>query len=171
MSSQDPRVEAIFHEALASAGAEREAFLAIACAGDASLREAVDRLLSAHEAAGSYFELPNSSGIEAELGRIKSEMEGERIGRYELLQEIGQGGFGTVWMAEQIEPVSRRVALKIIKMGMDIKPSNLLHRAVGVDTAPTVIAVSIFLSQIVGGHPKPSRYLQWTHRTTVLADD
>jgi serine/threonine protein kinase len=47
------------------------------------------------------------------------EREGDRIGRYKLLQELGEGGFGSVWMAEQMEPVTRRVALKIIKLGMD----------------------------------------------------
>jgi serine/threonine protein kinase len=49
------------------------------------------------------------------------ESEGDRIGRYKLLQEIGEGGFGSVWMAEQLEPVTRRVALKIIKLGMDTR--------------------------------------------------
>ncbi|MBL9160932.1 MAG: serine/threonine protein kinase [Verrucomicrobiales bacterium] len=52
---------------------------------------------------------------------IGSERDGERIGRYKLLQKIGEGGFGTVWMAEQTEPVTRRVALKIIKLGMDTR--------------------------------------------------
>jgi tetratricopeptide (TPR) repeat protein len=121
MSSQDPRIEAIFHEALTGAHAERDAFVAEACAGDEALQQEVQRLLVAHEDAGAYFERPNSPEIEAELARLKPEQEGERIGRYKLLQEIGQGGFGTVWMAEQIEPVSRQVALKIIKMGMDTR--------------------------------------------------
>jgi serine/threonine protein kinase len=59
--------------------------------------------------------------MEAELMRLKPEKAGEHIGRYKLLQEIGEGGFGVVWMAEQVEPVSRRVALKIIKLGMDTR--------------------------------------------------
>jgi len=59
--------------------------------------------------------------IEAELARLKPEEAGERIGPYKLLQQIGEGGFGTVWMAEQSGPVRRRVALKIIKLGMDTK--------------------------------------------------
>ena len=57
---------------------------------------------------------------------LESEQSGERIGRYKLLQQIGEGGFGTVWMAEQVEPVTRRVALKIIKLGMDTQRG---HRA------------------------------------------
>ena len=52
---------------------------------------------------------------------VATEQVGERIGRYKLLQQIGEGGFGTVWMAEQTEPVTRKVALKIIKQGMDTK--------------------------------------------------
>ena len=63
----------------------------------------------------------NDPEVEALLARLKPEESGERIGPYKLLQEIGEGGFGTVWMADQTEPVKRRVALKIIKMGMDTK--------------------------------------------------
>ncbi len=81
----------------------------------------MERLLAAYERSEAVFEAPISPEIERELARLKPEEEGERIGRYKLLQEIGQGGFGTVWMAEQMEPVSRRVALKIIKMGMDTR--------------------------------------------------
>jgi serine/threonine protein kinase/Flp pilus assembly protein TadD len=62
-----------------------------------------------------------SPEIEAELARLKPEEAGERIGPYKLLQSIGEGGFGTVWMAEQEQPVRRRVALKIIKLGMNTK--------------------------------------------------
>ena len=60
-----------------------------------------------------------SPDFHREMARLKPEQEGDRIGHYTLLEEIGSGGFGTVWRAEQEEPVRRRVALKIIKMGMD----------------------------------------------------
>ena len=103
------------------APAEREAFVAEACAGDEALQREVQRLLAAHEEAGTYFEPPNSPEIEAELARLKPEEAGERIGPYKLLEQIGEGGFGTVWVAEQEQPVRRRVALKIIKLGMDTK--------------------------------------------------
>jgi serine/threonine protein kinase len=63
----------------------------------------------------------DSAELQAELARLKPEEGEDRIGNYKLLQQIGEGGFGTVWMAEQLEPVRRRVALKIIKPGMDTK--------------------------------------------------
>ena len=59
--------------------------------------------------------------IEANLARLKPEEVGELIGSYKLMEQIGQGGFGTVWVADQEKPVRRRVALKIIKLGMDTK--------------------------------------------------
>src|SRR5688572_32259662 len=59
--------------------------------------------------------------IEAELARLKPEEAGERIGNYKLLEQIGEGGFGMVWVAEQEKPMRRRVALKIIKLGMDTR--------------------------------------------------
>ena len=98
--------------------AERAAFLDGACRGDDALRAAVEELL-AHHREDSFLEDPASS-----LPTVispPSEEAGERIGRYKLLQQIGEGGFGVVWMAEQVEPVSRRVALKIIKLGMDTR--------------------------------------------------
>src|SRR4051794_1218837 len=66
-------------------------------------------------------EVPLSPEMEAELARLKPEEAGERIGNYKLLQQLGEGGFGTVWMAEQARPVRREVALKVIKLGMDTK--------------------------------------------------
>ena len=92
-----------------------------ACGDDADLQARVRELLAAHEAADDFLtsEPPLSPEIEAELGRLKPEEEGERIANYKLLQQIGEGGFGTVWMADQLAPVQRRVALKIIKLGMD----------------------------------------------------
>ena len=123
MPSADRLIE-IFNEAKArSAGEERDGFVAEACRDDAGLKEQVLSLLQAHESAGKFLRSQPalSPEIERELARLKPEESGERIGRYKLLQEIGEGGFGTVWMAEQMEPVSRRVALKIIKMGMDTR--------------------------------------------------
>ncbi|HET6407607.1 MAG TPA: serine/threonine-protein kinase, partial [Chthoniobacteraceae bacterium] len=70
------------------------------------------------EAADGAAPAPN---IEAELARLKPEEAGEWIGPYKLMEQIGQGGFGTVWVADQERPVRRRVALKIIKLGMDTK--------------------------------------------------
>ena len=63
----------------------------------------------------------SSPEIEAEFARLKPEEAGEQIGQYKLMEKIGEGGFGTVWVADQERPVRRRVALKIIKMGMDTK--------------------------------------------------
>ena len=118
-----PRAEATFHSALERQPAERDAFLAEVCGDDAVLIGEVRGLLAAHEGAGGLMrsDAALSPEVEAELARLKPEETGERIGRYKLLQEIGEGGFGTVWMAEQMEPVSRRVALKIIKLGMDTR--------------------------------------------------
>jgi tetratricopeptide (TPR) repeat protein len=93
--------------------AARAAFVATSCAGDDGLRAEVDALLRASESPdflrGAAVVTPNT------------EKAGDRVGRYRLLQEIGEGGFGVVWMAEQVEPVSRRVALKITKLGMDTR--------------------------------------------------
>jgi len=100
---------------------ERAAWLDEVCAGQPELRLEVEKLLVSHDADGFMTGTRRGPSVEVELARLKPEEEGELIGRYKLLQEIGQGGFGTVWMAEQKEPVSRRVALKIIKMGMDTR--------------------------------------------------
>src|SRR4051812_30945649 len=64
---------------------------------------------------------PVAQNVDEMLARLKPEEVGDQIGPYKLLQSIGEGGFGTVWMAEQERPVRRRVALKIIKLGMDTK--------------------------------------------------
>jgi len=115
--------EALFYKALEQPVEQRERFLVEACGTDASLRAAVEELLRADHEAGAFLSgtSPAPGGFEAELARLKPEEAGERIGNYKLLQQIGEGGFGTVWMAEQERPVRRRVALKIIKLGMDTK--------------------------------------------------
>jgi hypothetical protein len=105
--------------------AEREGYLAEACAGDAALRQEVESLLAASSAAGEFLLHPAAVAAGAAQQTVLmpplSEQAGARIGRYKLLEQIGEGGFGVVWMAEQEEPVRRRVALKVIKLGMDTK--------------------------------------------------
>ncbi len=117
--SYPQRVEALFHQARTLAGAERAIFLDRACAGDPALRVRVDELLIANDLAGDFLE-PGGESPPPESATA-SENPGARIGPYKLLERIGEGGFGTVFMAEQEHPVRRRVALKIIKLGMDTR--------------------------------------------------
>ncbi len=118
----------IFAAALAlSDPSVRLAYLDRACAGNPSLRQEVESLLAAAERAGTFLEAPATDAGEVlreaqqSAGVPLTEKPGDRIGRYKLLEQIGEGGFGVVWMAEQEEPVRRRVALKIIKLGMDTR--------------------------------------------------
>ena len=112
----------LFAEASEIAGAgERAAFLEAACGGDAELRARVEKLLGAHEQVGEakgFLGGPEGPDGSALTGAGAEPASGE-VGRYKLLQKIGEGGWGIVYMAEQTEPVRRRVALKIIKPGMD----------------------------------------------------
>ena len=115
---------AVLNAALELREPERSAFLDEACAGDAALRQRVEELLQANDQAENFLESP-PAGLD--FTRTKavtvplSEKPGDRIGRYKLLQQIGEGGCGVVYMAEQEEPVRRCVALKVIKLGMDTK--------------------------------------------------
>jgi len=115
--------EAAFNSALERPPEEREAYLGKACGDDTALLAEVRELLAAHEAAGNFLktEALLSPEVEHALARGKAEEAGDRIGPYKLLRRLGEGGFGVVWMAEQEQPVQRRVALKIIKPGMDTK--------------------------------------------------
>jgi len=111
----------IFLEALELPTPEsRAAYLQAACGGDVVLHRKVEELLKEHYSNDS---LLAGSALEgervAEAGTPASEAPAQMIGRYKLLERIGEGGFGEVWMAEQREPVKRRVALKILKLGMD----------------------------------------------------
>jgi hypothetical protein len=117
--------ETLFHLALEKPAAERPAFLDQACAGDAELRERVEGLLRSHETPDSFLVNPPAEGLERSVDSdpigSTAEGPGSRIGPYKLLEQIGEGGMGIVYMAEQTQPVRRKVALKIIKPGMDTK--------------------------------------------------
>ena len=111
----------VFFEALEQESAESlHSFLDSACAGDDELRARVEALLRAHQGAGRFLGGDSSEPTPTEI-RPVTESPGDTIGPYKLLQEIGEGGMGVVYMAEQKEPVKRRVALKIIKPGMDTR--------------------------------------------------
>jgi hypothetical protein len=97
---------------------ERAGFLADACAADSELRSSVETLLKAHGAAGTFLASPVTSDLDPAILLMPP---GTVIGRYKLLEPIGEGGYGVVFMAEQTSPVQRKVALKIIKAGMDTR--------------------------------------------------
>ena len=112
----------IFIEALQQeGGAERSAFLDVACGQDTELRELVERLLAEHEKEGSFFIDSPPPGLGTTVDQPPAEQVGTMIGSYKLIEEIGEGGMGSVFMALQKEPVRRKVALKVIKPGMDSK--------------------------------------------------
>jgi eukaryotic-like serine/threonine-protein kinase len=122
MSASSHREEEIFEAALKLPEGERAAYVESACGGDAALRTRVLGLLMANAAAGSFMGEPAVSARKTMVVSLPpDEKPGDRIGRYKLLQQIGEGGCGIVYMAEQEEPVRRRVALKVIKLGMDTK--------------------------------------------------
>jgi hypothetical protein len=124
-------VKAIFLEALEQPVDDRRAFLDRACGADGELRAEVEAYLSAEGEAGGFLAHPSvtkefgpddgtaEAGVTAEAP--VTERAGTMIGRYKLLQQIGEGGFGVVFMAEQETPVRRMVALKVIKLGMDTR--------------------------------------------------
>jgi serine/threonine protein kinase len=129
MDSWNPRANDVFLQALdLRSPRERSAYLDEACGANAELRDEVELLLSASERAGSFLEEPATPA--PPIGELLSddpptsdpppiEGPGTRVGPYKLLQPIGEGGMGIVYMAEQLEPVRRKVALKTIKPGMD----------------------------------------------------
>jgi WD40 repeat protein/serine/threonine protein kinase len=118
--------------------AEREAVIAKACGEDKALRQKVEYLLREEKELGGFLEKPAmegardttlmrpATGFDGEQNAVLRENEGELIGPYKLLQKIGEGGCGRVYMAEQVKSVRRRVALKIIKLGMDTR--NVIAR-------------------------------------------
>jgi tetratricopeptide (TPR) repeat protein/serine/threonine protein kinase len=118
MAERTPSEQSIFLTAVEKpTAAERGAYLDQACTGNADLRSEVEALLAAHE----RLPVPGTSAA-ADLDPLPAfTAPGTVIGRYKILEPIGEGGYGTVFMAEQTAPVQRRVALKIIKAGMDTR--------------------------------------------------
>ena len=133
------RAEEVFYDAQGMAdSAERSAFVAASCGEDERLQREVEKMLQTQTSADSFFrestqafqpafasgaKAAEGAGLPAAAGfeQILDEKPGTRIGPYKMLQKLGEGGCGAVYMAEQEEPVCRLVALKIIKLGMDTK--------------------------------------------------
>jgi serine/threonine protein kinase/tetratricopeptide (TPR) repeat protein len=106
-----------------SSADERAAYLDAACAQDSALRRRIDALLRAHEQAGGFLQEKQAArDPRATTDKVHiTEGPGTVIGQYKLLEQIGEGGFGVVFLAEQTQPVRRKVALKVLKPGMDTK--------------------------------------------------
>lgn len=117
MPEHGEHVAALFEAAVSLDPGQRSAFLDRACGDEGSLRQEVEELLQADAAAGRFlqhpvFDLPTADDSHASQ---------RTVGPYHLLELIGQGGMGEVWLAEQKHPVRRRVAIKLIKLGMDTR--------------------------------------------------
>jgi WD40 repeat protein/serine/threonine protein kinase len=119
MTALEGQVRAIFLDALGRAPGQWPDFLDGACAGNTELRTRVEQLLRAHQAIGS---IHGSPGPSVTMDEPVAERPGQVIGPYKLLEQLGEGGFGVVFLAEQAEPVRRKVALKVLKPGMDSRP-------------------------------------------------
>jgi serine/threonine protein kinase len=122
MPAEFHRVKELFLAALEKDhDAERFAYLDEACGSDQDLRQRVDALLGRHAAAGSFLESPPDAGGATKDEQPIAEHPGSVIGPYKLMEQIGEGGMGLVFVAEQQHPVRRKVALKVIKPGMDTR--------------------------------------------------
>ena len=118
------REEALFQLALSKPVAKRAAWLDAECEGDSALRQRLESLLVAHEQPETLLAAQADAArptIKLDLADAPDEAVGQTLGRYKLLEKVGEGGCGVVYVAEQTEPVRRRVALKVIKLGMDTK--------------------------------------------------
>src|SRR5262245_30845950 len=119
MSKPHPEEEEVFHAALELLPSERRAYLEQRCGADRALHARVSALLGALNEAGAFLETPPLADVPSEVQTIEGP--GSTIGPYHLIERIGEGGFGVVFLAEQHVPIRRRVALKVIKPGMDTR--------------------------------------------------
>jgi serine/threonine protein kinase/tetratricopeptide (TPR) repeat protein len=112
----------LFAEALERTNPQdRAAFLDQACQSNSNLRARIERLLAQHEHASDFLERPPMALVPTVDEVPATEGPGTIIGPYKLLEQIGEGGFGVVFLAEQVQPVRRKVALKVLKPGMDTR--------------------------------------------------
>ena len=121
MNTKPTTEESIFAAALNRPAQERAAFLDGACGENEPLRRHIEGLIESSNEVGSFLEKPPVDDSTTSAYEPITEGPGTVIGRYKLLEQIGEGGMGVVYMAEQQKPVHRKVALKIIKPGMDTK--------------------------------------------------
>jgi serine/threonine protein kinase len=112
--------QAIFIAAMQEDREKRADYLDRACVDDPALRQRIELLLDAHDRAGSFLQQPAAGSLTDAYPPL-TERPGTVIGSYKLLEQIGEGGFGVVFMAEQTQPVRRKVALKVLKPGMDTR--------------------------------------------------
>src|SRR5262249_13955165 len=120
MNDKPSRELSLFAAALELPAEDRAGYLTREGGDDHALKARVEALLRSDSEAGNFMEQPPGD-IPAANAHVIGEKVGDHIGRYNLIEQIGEGGYGVVFMAEQEEPFYRRVALKIIKPGMDTK--------------------------------------------------
>jgi serine/threonine-protein kinase len=118
MNNLTPTEEILFTDAVAMAVSQRAGYLDQKCGGDAALRQRLEKLLAAHEGENGILDLAETHIHNRQTLDMAA---GQDIGAYHLLEKIGEGGFGVVFLAEQRQPIQRKVAIKVIKPGMDSK--------------------------------------------------
>jgi non-specific serine/threonine protein kinase/serine/threonine-protein kinase len=160
------RIFEVFDQALAATEGERQGRLDEACAGDPELRREVDRLLAAHGGREGPLDRP-APPLDGEAELPPDARVGESLGPYRILRLLGEGGMGSVYEAEQQEPLRRRVAVKLIKVGMDTRElmarfeverrtlALLAHPAIAAvhDAGATPLGRPFFVMELVDGPP------------------
>jgi len=148
MNPDSQREAALFQAAAQLTSAARAVFLDGACHGDPALRQRLEALLAADAQSEGYLAeaAPAAKAtMKLCLPDVPDEAVGTMIGRYKLLERVGEGGCGVVYVAEQTAPVRRRVALKVIKLGMDTKPVvarfEAERQALGIMDRPNITKV------------------------------